>query len=73
MILGKQGQLDQMRRQQEIAEQLNRKVARSWDLLLTKKPQEAAVEAVNNRLIPPDKLEPTLATTLVAMRSYHYL
>ncbi|MBK8313845.1 MAG: O-antigen ligase family protein [Acidobacteria bacterium] len=73
MILGKQGQMDQMRRQQEIAEQLNRRVARSWELLLTKKPQEAAVEAVNNRLIPPDKLEPTLATTLVAMRSYHYL
>lgn len=71
-ILGRLGNIDEQKRQRDAAYAINERVARSWELICRMKPREASLEAASRDLIPPEKLEPLLARTLVLMRSYIY-
>jgi O-antigen ligase/Tfp pilus assembly protein PilF len=72
-MLRKEGKMDQMLEQQVAMYKLNEQEAQSWENALRLKRDQAMAEANRRSLIPPDKLFPLLASTLVNMRAYHYL
>jgi O-antigen ligase len=72
-MLRKEGKVGQAGEQQNAMYTLNAHEAQSWELLIRKRPDEAAKEAQQRGLIPPDRLWPRLAATLVGARAFHYL
>lgn len=72
-MLRKEGKIDQQREQERAMYAINERDAQSWELALRLKRDDAVAEANRRNLVPPDKLWPLLASTLVNMRAYHYL
>jgi hypothetical protein len=72
-ILRKDGKTDQLSRQQQAMYQLNQPVAKSWELALKMKREEATAEANRRGVSPPDQLWPRLVSALVGLRAFHYL
>ncbi len=72
-MLRKAGKIEQAREQQAAMYSLNSHEAQSWELAMRRNLEEATAEAQQRGLIPPDKLRPILAATLVKARVYHYL
>jgi len=72
-MLRKTGKAEQAREQQAAMQSLNPHEAQSWELAMRRNLEEATAEARQRGLIPPDKLKPRLAASLVKARAYHYL
>lgn len=72
-ILRKQGKVDQAREQQKILYETGGHEARSWELAIKLKIDDAAKEAIRQGLVPPDQLFPVLAMGLVKARAFHYM
>lgn len=72
-ILRKEGKVDQMREQQNAMYRQDERLAQSIELALRMKRDDAVSEAKRRGLPPPDRLRPKLVSTLINMRSYHYL
>ena len=72
-LLRKQGQYEQAKQQRRWLEQVDARLARSWDLALRLKDAAAADEAKKAGLLSPGELEPRLAAVLVQARAYYYL
>jgi hypothetical protein len=66
------GKIEQAREQQMAMHSMNAHEAQSWELAMRRGIEEATAEAKERGLIPPDKLRPILAATLVKSRTYHY-
>ena len=71
-MLRKMGKIEQAHEQQMAMHRLNAHEAQSWELAMRRSIEEATAEAEQRGLIPPDKLQPILAATLVKSRTYHY-
>jgi tetratricopeptide (TPR) repeat protein len=72
-MLRKAGKIEQAREQLMAMHNLNPHEAQSWELAMRRGLEEATAEAKQRGLIPPEKLRPILAATLVRSRAYHYL
>jgi len=72
-ILRKQGKIEEAREQQKIMYGLNRHEARSWELVVKMKIDDATSEANRRGLTPPNQLWPVLARGLAMARAAHYL
>lgn len=72
-MLRQSGQVEEMRAHQKEMYLKGERNMRSWELALRANRETAQAEARQQDLLPPNKLWPTLAATLVAMRAHHYL
>jgi tetratricopeptide (TPR) repeat protein len=72
-LLRKQGQADEARQQRAWLENVDTRIARSWDLALRMKDAPATEQAKQAGLLAPGELEPMLMRVLVQARAFHYL
>jgi O-antigen ligase len=72
-ILRKEGKGDLLRENQDVLYTLNKTEAQSWEMALRFKQADATAEAARRGLVPPDQLQPRMASALVGVRALHYL